>query len=24
VVGPYPVWGVWFYNRLLLDPTGRI
>jgi hypothetical protein len=24
VVGPYPVRGVWFPSRLLLDGTGRI
>jgi hypothetical protein len=24
VVGPYPVWGVWFPSRLLLEGTGHI
>jgi hypothetical protein len=24
VVGPYPVWGAWFPNRLLLVGTSRI
>jgi hypothetical protein len=24
VVGPYPVWGVWFSSRLPLEGTDRI
>jgi hypothetical protein len=24
VVGPYPVWGVWFPSRLLLEGTEHI
>jgi hypothetical protein len=24
VVAPYPVWGVWFPSRLVLEGTGRI
>jgi hypothetical protein len=23
VVGPYPVWGMWFLNRLLLEGTNH-